>query len=436
MTHKPGHKEKKKFLRKSKRQGDDVQKGKFGKITDPSGTPLSDHTPFQGKGGKSPKRFKSNLLQATAGNLGEGEAGIRSELKQAVKKQEELGVTEKDFGDVDDAKKLPTIPKEIVREEKETPFFQQPLMTQTGQEPTEIPSIGQSSKVLAVMDRLGFERNAKGNFFGGDLGVTAKNFAIAVGWGVAIATTIATVEAVGARLLATRGLSSSRVGSGARGLIKYTGKKEAKQVGTGLFRKKIVEGTPKLTKTVTQSGGKIRTTLRAQTTMNTVYANKTINVLSRVVAPMKNPTFAMGALSTVVGTTAWGEWGRVEGIDSLTFTYKRAVESGNTVLAARIREEIEEVTDGELLDYLVRITPFANIIAASKLKALGDAFSVQQTDFESGQFAAGQTKTQLRDKEFADREQRSIERDEDFRRAEQIRFARQDRRDAEFASRN
>ena len=165
-------------------------------------------------------------------------------------------------------------------------------------------------------------------------------------------------------------------------IIKTKGLWGSKVMGAakGIFTKKEVLGTPIKTR-VAVGRGTFKTHIRVP--INTVYASKTTEYLSKIVAPMKNPVFAMGMLSTVAGTTAWGEWGRSEGIESITYTYRRAISTGNYELAEKIKETFDEVTNPSIIDNIIRVIPFANVYVGTRLKNLGSSLAMEQSDLES-----------------------------------------------------
>lgn len=199
---------------------------------------------------------------------------------------------------------------------------------------------------------LGFKRETGKGVLGGDF-ATARNLAVAAGYGVALGAVIVGGGALVGRLLATRGLSSRVIAQTARGARIN----QLKNFGS--------------------LGGQI-----GQKAVNTASAKTTISWLTKITSKMKNPTFAFGALTSTAGIQGWAEWARAEGIEGLDFAYRRAVEEGDWELATQIEESIEEATDPELIDQIIRHIPFANILVGTRLKTLGSRFSKLVTDVQ------------------------------------------------------
>ncbi len=156
----------------------------------------------------------------------------------------------------------------------------------------------------------------------------------------------------GLRLIATRGLSSKAVSTAATGLL------PSQQIA--LFK-----------------AGRVA--------LNTKNAAATMSLLTKITAGSKYASYVVGALSTVAGLTAWGEWGRSEGLESMSFTYRKAKDAGNDQLANEITEVVEEATDKETIDYIIRVTPFANVLAGTRLKNIGSDFARKQSEYEDKQ---------------------------------------------------
>jgi len=105
---------------------------------------------------------------------------------------------------------------------------------------------------------------------------------------------------------------------------------------------------------------------------NTKTARQSAALMGNVLAQFKKPIFALSVIGASIGTYPWAEWSTGEAMEIMSFTTKKAIDSGNPELIAETLRQSNEIYDPAVWEQIGRMIPMANIAVGfnKKFKAL------------------------------------------------------------------